>query len=124
MKDSILHKNQNEAFSMKRLLEEILLGIGNTLDKYVKSFEATKKQKYTSYSRISVYMNISKALPRTITLEYTDEEWAQTINYEHIPFRCQKCHEHGNLFRDFPLNLSPNKEVEEKPNEGFNQVKN
>jgi hypothetical protein len=88
-------------------LEEILLGIGNTLGKYVKSSEATKQRKYTSYARICVYMNISKALPGTVTLEYQDEEWAQTIDYEHIPFRCRKCHEHGHLFRDFPLNAPP-----------------
>jgi hypothetical protein len=71
-------------------LEEILMGIGNTLGKHVKSSEATKQRKYTSYARICVYMNISKSLPGTVTLEYQDEEWAQTIDYEHIPFRCQK----------------------------------
>jgi hypothetical protein len=37
-------------------------------------------------------------------LEYQDEDWAQTIDYEHILFRCQKCHEHGHLFRECPLN--------------------
>jgi hypothetical protein len=105
-------------------LEEILLGIGNTLGKYVKSSEATKQRKYTSYARICVYMNISKALPGTVTLEYQDEEWAQTIDYEHIPFRCRKCHEHGHLFRDFPLNAPPKREAEEKPKEGFTQVQN
>lgn len=26
------------------------------------------------------------------------------MDYEHVPFRCRKCHEHGHLFRDFPLN--------------------
>jgi hypothetical protein len=101
-------------------LEEILLGIGNTLGKYVKSFEATKQKKYTSYARICVYMNISKDLPGTVTLEYQDEEWAKTIDYEHIPFRCRKFHEHGHLFKYFPLNAPPpEKEAEEKPKEGF-----
>jgi hypothetical protein len=38
-------------------------------------------------------MNISKPLPRSINLEYQDVEWEQTIDYEHIPFRCCKCHE-------------------------------
>jgi hypothetical protein len=52
-------------------------------------------------------MNISKSLPGTVTLEYQDKEWAQTIDYEHIPFRCQKLHEHGHLFKDFPLNSPP-----------------
>lgn len=35
------------------------------------------------------------------------------VDYEHIPFRCRRCHEHGNLLRDFPLNKEDNKE---KPN--------
>jgi hypothetical protein len=91
-------------------LEEILLGIGNTLGKYVKSFKSTKQRKYTSYARICVYMNISKTLPDTVTLEYQDEELAQTIDYEHIPFKCRKFHEHGHLFRDFPLNAPPPRE--------------
>jgi hypothetical protein len=96
----------------------------NTLGKHVKSSEATKQRKYTSYARICVYMDISKALPGTITLEYQDEEWAQTIDYEHIPFRCRKCHEHGHLFRDFPLNAPPKPAEEEKPKDGFTQVQN
>jgi hypothetical protein len=69
-------------------LEEILTGIGNTLGRYVKYSEATKQRKYTSYARICVYMNISKSLPGSVTIEYQDEEWTQTIDYEHIPFRC------------------------------------
>jgi hypothetical protein len=84
-------------------LEEILMGIGNTLGQYVKASEATKQRKYTSYARICVYMNISKALPGSVTLEYQDEDWQQTLDYEHIPFRCRRCHEHGHLFRDCPL---------------------
>lgn len=30
----------------------------------------------------------------------------QTIDYEHIPFRCRKCHEHKHLFKEFPLNAA------------------
>jgi hypothetical protein len=85
-------------------LEEVLAGIGNTIGIYVKSSEATKQRRYTSYARICVYMNIAKPLPGSITLEYHDEDWSQTIDYEHIPFRCRKCHEHGHLFRECPLN--------------------
>jgi hypothetical protein len=86
-------------------LEEVLAGIGNTIGIYVKSSEATKQRRYTSYARICVYLNIAKPLPGSITLEYHDEDWSQTIDYEHIPFRCRKCHEHGHLFRECPLNL-------------------
>ena len=45
-------------------------------------------------------MNIAKPLLGSITLEYHDEDWSQTIDYEHI----RKCHEHGHLFRKCPLN--------------------
>jgi hypothetical protein len=105
-------------------LEEILMGINNTLGRHVKSLEATKQRKYTSYARICVYMDISKALPGSVTLEYQDEEWAQTIDYEHIPFRCRKCHEHGHLFRDCPLNAPTKPKAKEKMKDGFTQVQN
>ena len=38
-----------------------------------------------------------------VTLEYHEKDWQQTLDYEHIPFRYRKCHEHGHLFKDFPL---------------------
>lgn len=30
------------------------------------------------------------------------------VDYEHVPFRYLKCHEHGRLYRDFPLNMLEN----------------
>jgi hypothetical protein len=67
-------------------------------------------------------MDISKALPGSVTLEYQDEDWNQTIDYEHIPFRCRKCHEHGHLFRDCPLNAQGPKVGESKQKDGFTMV--
>jgi hypothetical protein len=90
-------------------LEEILAGIGNTIGVYVKVSEATRQKGIPPMLRPHpVYLNISKPLPSSISLEYHDEEWSQTIDYEHIPFRCRKYHEHGHIFREFPLN-NPNK---------------
>jgi hypothetical protein len=37
-------------------------------------------------------------------LDYQYEEWSQTLDYEHIPFHCRKCHEHNHLFQECPLN--------------------
>jgi hypothetical protein len=104
-------------------LEEVLAGIGNTIGIYVKSSEATKQRRYTSYARICVYLNIAKLLPGSIMLEYQDEDWAQTIDYEHIPFRYRKCHEHGHLFRECPLNNMPKEGKPEnaQDKEGFTQ---
>lgn len=98
-----------------------MAGIGNTTGVYVKSSEATKLRKYTSYAHICVYLNISKPLPGSISLEYQDEDWSQTIDYEHISFRYRKCHEHGHLFRDCPLNVVSKGEKPEtsKAKDGF-----
>jgi hypothetical protein len=49
-------------------------------------------------------MDVLGALPEAISLEFRDEEWIQNIDYEQIPFRCRRCHEHGHLIREFPLN--------------------
>ena len=54
-----------------------------------------------------------RALPDEVILEVFDEEWVQTVDYEHIPFRCRKCHEHGHLFGDCPLSRAGNND---KPN--------
>eukprot|EP00253_Pinus_taeda_P032357 PITA_32357 len=54
-------------------------------------------------------MDLSRALPDEVILEVLDEEWVQTVDYKHIPFRCRKCHEHGHLIRDCPLNKAEDK---------------
>jgi hypothetical protein len=105
-------------------LEEILAGIGNTIGIYVKALEEKKQQRYTAYARICFYLNISKPLPGAINLDYRDEEWSQTLDYEHIPFRCRKLHKHFHLFYDLPLNNS-SKSNPKNPNkikDGFTQV--
>ena len=54
-------------------------------------------------------MDLSGALLDKVILEVFYEEWVQTVNYEHIPFRCHKCYEHGHLIRDYPLSKAKNK---------------
>jgi hypothetical protein len=73
------------------------------LGKYVKTSEATLKGRYTYYARIYIEMNVSGALLEAISLEFKDEEWIQNIDYEQIPFRCRRCHEHGHLIRECPI---------------------
>jgi hypothetical protein len=53
-------------------------------------------------------------------------EWIQSVDYEHVPFRCRKCHEHGHLFRDFPKKkpvLDP-KKSDITNEDGFKKVAN
>ena len=54
--------------------------------KYVKTSEATLRGRYTSYVRICIEMDVLRALPEAISLEFRDEEWIQSIDYEHISF--------------------------------------
>lgn len=84
---------------------EILEGIGNMIGYFVKLSESKKRGRYTSYARICVYMNILDPLLEYIELEYHDEVWQQPMDYEHIPFRCIRCHEYGHLFKKCPLNV-------------------
>jgi hypothetical protein len=95
------------------------MGIGNTLGRYVKYFEATKQRKYTSYAQICIYMDILKALQGSISLEYLDDDWNEMMDYEHIPFHCRKCHEHNDLFCDCPMNVHNPKAREGKKKEGY-----
>ena len=91
--------------------------------------EGTKNGHYVSYARICVYMNIANPIPGVFKLEYHEEVWQQALDYEHIPFRCRKGHEYGNLFKEFPLNAEEderNTKQQRKTNEdddGFQEVK-
>jgi hypothetical protein len=85
-------------------LSSTLEEIGNKLGKYVKTSEATLKGRYTSYGRIYIEMDVSRALSKAISLEFRDEEWIQSIDYEKIPFRYRICHEHGHLIKECSLN--------------------
>eukprot|EP00253_Pinus_taeda_P009203 PITA_09203 len=49
-------------------------------------------------------MNLAEPLLDHIEVEYHDDVWQQPIDYEHIPFRCRKCHEYGHLYRQCLLN--------------------
>lgn len=95
---------------------EILESIGNTIGTFVKVAETTKRGKYTSYARICVYMNIAEPPPEFIELEYHDKIWQQPMDYEHIPFRCRRCHEYGHLFKQCPMNNA--EEIVRKQEEG------
>jgi hypothetical protein len=66
--------------------------IGNKLGKYVKTLEETLKGRYTSYARICIEMDVLGVLLEAISLEFRDEEWKPSIDYEHIMFRCIRCH--------------------------------
>lgn len=78
--------------------------IGDKLGIFIKASEATLLRRYTSYAKICVEMDVSGALHEGLWLDYRDEDYFQAIDYEKIRFRCRKCHEHGHLIRECPLN--------------------
>ena len=51
---------------------EIFKGIGNALGYFIKMSKLTKEGRYTSYTHICVYMNVSKDLLKSIYLSYQD----------------------------------------------------
>jgi hypothetical protein len=92
------------SLSLDYLLPSTLEEIGNKRGKYVKTSQETLKGRYTSYASICINMDVSGALPEAIRLEFRDEQWIQSIDYEKIPFKYKIYHEHGHLIREFPLN--------------------
>lgn len=104
--------------------EDSLQEIGKGLGEFIKIAEETKLRRYTSYARIYVYMHLDKALPNAVSIYHDDFEWIQPLDYEHVPFRCPRCHAHGHLFRDCPLNAqAQNKEADVNPEaDGFTKV--
>jgi len=106
--------------------ETSLQDIRNAIGEFVKTAEETKICRYTSYARICVYMDLKQPLPDSVSLFHEDSEWVQVIDYEHVPFRCRKCHEIGHLFRDCPRNKSsnPQESPENQSSDGFKKVTN
>ena len=49
-------------------------------------------------------MDLKKELAEAIQMTWEDEDWMPTLDYEHISFRCCRCHEYGHLFRYSPMN--------------------
>ena len=71
-------------------------------------------------------MHLSKALLDAVSLYHDDVEWVQLIDYEHVSFRCRRCHAIGHLFCDYPLNKKPlTPSAFDKPDsDGFTKVTN
>ncbi len=100
--------------------ETSLKEIRNSIGEFVRVAEETRLCLHTSYARICVYMDLKQPLPDTVSFFHEDTEWVQVIDYEQVPFRCRRCHDIGHLYRDFPLNKTPNN----PPNDGFTKVVN
>ena len=106
--------------------EDSLKDIGNGLGEFIKSAKEMKLRRYTSYACICIFMWLDRPLPGSVSLFHDDYEWVQPLDYEHVPFRCRRCHALGHLFRDYPLNAkAQNSDPSDKPDQdGFIKVAN
>lgn len=84
---------------------DILVEIGNVLGNFFKIFEATRQEKYISYS---IYINILGSLKASIDIYYEGEFWMYMLDYEHISFRCWWCHQYGHLYEIYTLVVANN----------------
>ena len=50
-----------------------------------------------------VNLNPKEGLAEEMRLKYKELEFTQTLDYEHMPFRCHQCHKYGHLAKDFLL---------------------
>ena len=57
-------------------------------------------------ARISIYLNIRKALLEKIDLTWGGRAFLQDMDYEGIPFKCHKCHKHGHKAINCELMMS------------------
>jgi len=71
-------------------------------------------------------MDLKQALPDTVSLFHDNIEWIHLIDYEHVPFRCRKCHDLGHLYKDCPPNRKPPPQMDsDNPAfDGFTKVVN
>lgn len=86
--------------------EEVLTRIGNALGTSLdhdRSYVETKKR---TLARVLVHLDTRDGLEEKITLQWGKYYRSQILDYEGVPFRCNRCHQVGHLFKDCPLNKS------------------
>ena len=92
-------------------LQRIGNGIGHFIDK------ADNKGQYTC-ARICVEVDLEADLPEAVKLTVGSWTHYQKLDYEHLPFKCRNCQEHGHFQRHCPK-LAAGKEDAE----GWQKVK-
>lgn len=51
-------------------------------------------------ARILVMLNQEGGFPGNMKIHYNDLVYDQLLDYDHLPYRCHVCHEHGHLAKD------------------------
>jgi hypothetical protein len=95
---------------------ESLQRIGNRVGRFID--RADNKGQYTC-ARICVEVDLEAGLPEAIKLTVGTWTHFQKLDYEHLPFKCRNCQEHGHFQRHCPKMQTTGKEDAE----GWQKVK-
>lgn len=80
-------------------VESVFKSIGNLLGTYLETDMSYIHTHNKAMARILVSVNPREGLAESINLQYKDLVYEQPLDYEHLPFRCHRCHEYGHLAR-------------------------
>jgi hypothetical protein len=95
---------------------ESLQRIGNGVGRYID--RADHRGQYNC-ARICVEVDLEAGLPEAVKLSVGSWTHYQKLDYEHLPFKCRNCQEHGHFQRNCPKKQTTGKEDAE----GWQKVK-
>jgi len=83
--------------------EDIFRRIGNAIGSFMDYDKSYQHTGMMAYARLLINLDTRGGLQEYITIEWRDTARKQIIDYEGIPYRCQRCHKVGHLYKDCPL---------------------
>lgn len=86
--------------------EEAFVKIGNALGTYLDHDRSYKETNKRILARILVHLDTREGLQEKMTLRWGNFNRSQILDYEGVPFRCNKCHQVGHVYKDCPLNAT------------------
>lgn len=86
-------------------VDSVFRSIGNHLRSYLETNMSFLQTKDKEMARILVSLNPREGLAENIKIQYKDLIFDQALDYEHLPFRCHRCHAYGHLAKDCPLGI-------------------
>jgi len=83
--------------------EEAFIKIGNALGTYLDYDRSYKDTNKKIMARILVDLDTREGLEGKMTLRWGSYRNVQPLDYEGVPFRCNKCRQIGHVYKDCPL---------------------
>lgn len=84
-------------------VESVFKAIGNRLGTYLEADMSFLQTQNKAMARILVSLNPRGGLAEKTNLQYKEYVFEHVLDYEHLPFRCHRCHAYGNLAKECPL---------------------